>query len=236
MDEKESDMNDLERFEEGLELLYLLRERGMSTVDTFLKECSEPDRREILTTLHKRGDIERDGEGLTLTPSGLAYAERIIRRHRLAEVLMHTVLQVDEAEAESTACIFEHILSEPACDSVCAFLGHPTHCPHGRPIPPGSCCRLTLEKSDAVHPLSEMDVGDLCEVVHIRPRHHTRLDRLGAYGLVPRSIIRLHQKRPSFVVQIDETDLALDLDIAGDIYVRRRIPESGAELSGKSKK
>jgi len=47
------------------------------------------------------------------------------------------------------------------------------------------------------------------------------LDRLGAYGLVPKSLIRLHQKKPSFVVQLDETDLALDRDVASDIYVRR---------------
>ncbi|MBD3162900.1 MAG: DtxR family transcriptional regulator, partial [Candidatus Eisenbacteria bacterium] len=71
-----------------------------------------------------------------------------------------------------------------------------------------------------VQPLSEMEVGAVCEVVHIRPEHHARLDRLAAYGLVPRSVIRLHQKRPSYVVQIDETDLAFDAKVAGDIYVR----------------
>ena len=135
---------------------------------------------------------------------------------------MHTVLQVEEHDMEETACVFEHILGEDACDRVCTVLGHPTHCPHGRPIPPGRCCKLTRQDEEHVSPLSEMDVGDLCEIVHIRPKHHARLDRLGAYGLVPKSVIRLHQKTPSFVVQIDETDLALDRDVAGDIYVRRK--------------
>jgi DtxR family Mn-dependent transcriptional regulator len=133
------------------------------------------------------------------------------------------VLRVDERETEETACVFEHMLSEDACDRVCSFLGHPTHCPHGRAIPAGRCCGLGTESAPEVHPLSEMQVGDLCEVVHIRPRHHTRLDRLGAYGLIPGSTVRLHQKKPSFVIQIDETDLALDVDVARDIYVRRKV-------------
>jgi DtxR family Mn-dependent transcriptional regulator len=210
-----------QQLEEGLEILFLLRERGISTTDAFLKECREPKPRAILNELERRGLVAREEEELHLTPGGLPLAEAVIRRHRLAEVLMSTVLQVEEEEMEQTACVFEHMLSEDACDRVCAFLGHPTHCPHKRPIPPGRCCKLTRPESEHVGPLSEMDVGDLCEVVHIRPNHHARLDRLGAYGIVPKSRIRLHQKKPSFVIQIDETDLALDRDVAGDIYVRR---------------
>lgn len=211
-----------EWIDEGLELLYLLRERGLSSADVFLKECKEPQPAALLEEMKKRGLVEEEGGELQLSAHGLPLAEGVIRRHRLAEVLMRTVLQVEEREMEETACVFEHILGEDACDRVCTFLGHPTHCPHGRPIPAGRCCKLTREDEEHVSPLSAMEVGDLCEVVHIRPKHHARLDRLGAYGLVPKSVIRLHQKVPSFVIQIDETDLALDRDVAGDIYVRRK--------------
>lgn len=215
-------MNDRQRIDEGLELLYLLRERGILDRSTFLRECREEDPEGLLHEIQKAGLTERGGEdALSLSESGLTQAEGVIRRHRLAEVLFQSVLQMDEQETEETACAFEHMLSEGSCDRVCSFLGHPTHCPHGRIIPAGHCCGLGTESATEVHPLSEMQVGDLCEVVHIRPRHHTRLDRLGSYGLIPGSTIRLHQKKPSFVLQIDETDLALDVDVARDIYVRR---------------
>jgi DtxR family Mn-dependent transcriptional regulator len=217
-----------QQLEEGLELLYLLRERGLSSTSVFLKECKESDPASLLRELGRQGLVDEEYDELRLTPDGLTSAKGVIRRHRLAEVLMHTVLQVEEREMEETACVFEHILGEDACDRVCTFLGHPTHCPHGRPIPPGRCCKLAPEDEERVAPLSEMDVGDLCEVVHIRPKHHARLDRLGAYGLVPKSVIRLHQKTPSFVIQIDETDLALDRDVAGDIYVRRKEETPGS--------
>jgi DtxR family Mn-dependent transcriptional regulator len=208
------------RIEEGLEVLFALRERGMSDVVSFHRVCPEPQPEALLLELGAAGLLTREADSLTLTPAGLARAAGIVRRHRLAEVLMRSVLEVEESEMEQTACAFEHILGEASVERVCAFLGHPARCPHGRPIPPGRCCSLTAEDGEKVQPLSEMQVGDLCEVVHIRPKHHARLDRLGAYGLVPRSVIRLHQKRPSFVVQIDETDLAIDVDVAKDIYVR----------------
>jgi DtxR family Mn-dependent transcriptional regulator len=214
-------MIEKQQLEEGLELLYLLKEMGISERSVFLREFQEPEPEAILRELTNQGAVTLADDQLTLTPYGLTLAEAVIRRHRLAEVLMHSVLMVENQEMEETACVFEHILSEHACDQVCTFLGHPTHCPHGRAIPPGRCCRLTREEDEGVQPLTEMDVGDVCRVIHIRPQHHARLDQLGAYGLVPDSVIRLHQKRPSFVVQIDETDLALDVDVASDIYVRR---------------
>jgi putative ABC transport system ATP-binding protein len=76
-----------------------------------------------------------------LTPRGRERAGSIIRRHRLAERLFTDSLAMDsETEIEEQACKFEHILSPEATDKICAFLGHPTTCPHGAPIPPGACC------------------------------------------------------------------------------------------------
>ncbi len=54
----------------------------------------------------------------------------------------------------------------------------------------------------------------------ITPKHHARLDKLSSLGIVPGSIVRVHQKKPSFVLEIDETELALDEDIAKEIYVK----------------
>jgi putative ABC transport system ATP-binding protein len=76
-----------------------------------------------------------------LTARGRQRAADIIRRHRLAERLFTDSLALDsETEIEQQACKFEHILSPEATDKICSFLGHPRTCPHGAPIPPGSCC------------------------------------------------------------------------------------------------
>jgi putative ABC transport system ATP-binding protein len=81
-----------------------------------------------------------------LTPRGRERAGSIIRRHRLAERLFTDSLAMDsESEIEQQACKFEHILSPEATDKICTFLGHPKTCPHGAPIPPGSCCGVDAD-------------------------------------------------------------------------------------------
>ncbi|MFQ5663132.1 MAG: metal-dependent transcriptional regulator [Terriglobia bacterium] len=80
-----------------------------------------------------------DGE-VNFTLAGEARATDLIRRYRLAERLFSDTFTLAEAEAESTACQFEHILSPAVTDKICSFLNHPRTCPHGQPIPRGGCC------------------------------------------------------------------------------------------------
>jgi putative ABC transport system ATP-binding protein len=75
-----------------------------------------------------------------LTPVGSQRARDVVRRHRLAERLFKDTFSIDESEAHTQACRFEHIISPELDQRICTFLGHPKTCPHGNPIPPGDCC------------------------------------------------------------------------------------------------
>ncbi len=81
----------------------------------------------------------RDGE-VQLTPVGSQRARDVVRRHRLAERLFKDTFSIEESEAHTQACKFEHIISPELDQRICTFLGHPKTCPHGNPIPPGDCC------------------------------------------------------------------------------------------------
>jgi DtxR family Mn-dependent transcriptional regulator len=72
-------------------------------------------------------------------------------------------------------------------------------------------------------PLRDLEPGDEGRITFIAPKEHARLDRLSSLGVIPGSTIKLHQKRPSFVIRIGETDLAIDEEIAKEIYVRKKI-------------
>jgi DtxR family Mn-dependent transcriptional regulator len=72
-----------------------------------------------------------------------------------------------------------------------------------------------------VIPLEELGLGEEGRIVFITPRSHLRLDRLSNLGVVPGSIVRMHQRNPSHVLQIGETTIALDRDIVKDIYVKK---------------
>ncbi len=161
------------------------------------------------------------GESIELLPEGAERARGIVRRHRLAEILFAQVLEVDAHDAERSACELEHMLSERVVDRVCTFLGHPPNCPHGKPIPQGSCCRLyTRQVEPLITRLVDLPLGSTGTVVFIAPRSVQRLNRLAAFGVVPGSVVRLIERRPSVVLACGQTSIAIEDDIGREIYVR----------------
>ena len=80
---------------------------------------------------------------VVLTAKGKKYAEDIVRRHRLAEHLFVQGSGLDNDQPRHPhSCGSRPILSPEVAETICASLGHPRMCPHGNPIPPGSCCSL----------------------------------------------------------------------------------------------
>jgi DtxR family Mn-dependent transcriptional regulator len=202
--------------------LWELDERGETSVDELRKAVRVERFDEVLAALAQRGLVYTAAESVTLTPEGRQLAESVMRRHRLAEFLFSSVLDVEDDRAvNQTACVMEHILSPSVTESVCSFLGHPKFCPHGKPIPAGSCCRsFSNTVEPLVQPLDQLAVGRSAKIVYIVPRDPARLVKLSDLGLVPGVVVRLQQKRPATVVGVGETTLALDRDIASEIYVK----------------
>ena len=69
-------------------------------------------------------------------------------------------------------------------------------------------------------PMKDLEPGNRARITFISPRDHGRMDRLSTLGIVPGTEIVLHQKKPAFVIRAGETELALDIDIAAEIYVK----------------
>lgn len=208
--------------DEILELLWTLREEGKASRTELLRLTAEDRPETLLDELVSSGHVLSIGEEVRLTTRGEERARGIIRRHRLAEVLLHNLFDLDNTQLESSACQFEHILSEPVTESVCSFLGHPPACPHGRPIPRGECCdRIRAEIQPLVTRLSDASLGTPVRIVFITPKSKKRLEKLSALGIVPGSRLRLLQRNPSFVIQIGQTTVAVDRDITDEIYVKQ---------------
>ncbi|HXX95353.1 MAG TPA: iron dependent repressor, metal binding and dimerization domain protein [Planctomycetota bacterium] len=94
--------------------------------------------------MERKALVRPEGDTFLLTPQGHDRARDIIRRHRLAECLFRDTFEIRSNEQiESNACVLEHVLSTEVTESICKFLKHPDHCPHGRIIPRGPCCEKT---------------------------------------------------------------------------------------------
>jgi DtxR family transcriptional regulator, Mn-dependent transcriptional regulator len=86
--------------------------------------------------------MERDGllrvEGdrqLALTADGRAQATRVMRKHRLAECLLVSVIGLPWEEVHIEACRWEHVISDSVERRLVELLDYPVRCPHGNVIP-----------------------------------------------------------------------------------------------------
>lgn len=211
---------EVEKEDELLEIMWTLRESGQLSHSSLMESCILEDCGGILKDLAKDGWIDMSGERIDFLPKGEKRAKELVRRHRLSLRLFYDLFSLDGAEAE--ACKFEHILSPEVTDSVCTLLGHPPNSPDGKPIPRGECCAMfRQEMKPLVAPLADLMPGEQAKIVFITPGSHSRLDRLSAMGVVPGSIVKLHQKRPSYVIQLGETTIAVDRDITREIFVKK---------------
>ncbi len=160
------------------------------------------------------------GNRVKLLPAGRVMAEQIIRRHRLAERLICDVLGSHVDESEDAACEFEHLLAEGITSSICTLLGHPRFCPHNRPIPEGDCCRQAREEvKPIVVSCDQLEVGESAKIAYLCTREHALLMKLSNLGIAPGVPLRLLQRWPSFVIQCDETEIAVEENVARNIYV-----------------
>ncbi|MBP1685106.1 MAG: iron dependent repressor [Deltaproteobacteria bacterium] len=211
-----------EQIEEILERLWTLGEQAGAAPPDLTSDSFRFDPADAIADARRRNWVGTGRDGLSLTADGERRAAGIIRRHRLAERLLFDVIHLDSETMEAGACELEHshILSEEATDRVCAFLGHPPTCPHDRPIPRGRCCdKFSHEVRPLVTPLSQGPIGQGYRVVFIASRSHRRMDRLAAFGVVPGATLRLHQRLPTFMIQVGGTDIALEGEVAADIFV-----------------
>lgn len=190
---------------------------------------------EAVKQLTGAGYISVAGDRVTLTEKGRPMARSVVRRHRLAERLLADVLGTGGVLMHEKACKFEHLLDHGLDESVCTLLGHPKVCPHAKPIPPGRCCRR--EKTPArklVSALSQLTPGQNGKVAYVYAPESSQLQKLMAMGILPGAGISLVQNFPSFVFKIDQTQFAVDREIAEAIYVRLVQSDAAGEIDGEA--
>jgi DtxR family Mn-dependent transcriptional regulator len=215
-------ITDKERVDEAMELIWVLAEEGHRGLDRFNLSSDDADTPSLIETLTEGGLVVIEEGNVILTEKGHKMARGLIRRQRLAERLFSDVFEMPDDKVLDDACKMEHILSEELTESVCIFLGHPPTCPHGKPIPRGECCKkFKVEVTPVVTRLSEFEIGALGRITFIVPSETSRISKLNSLGITGGSIIRLVQKTPSFVLQIDETTVAIDPEIAKEIYLKK---------------
>lgn len=150
-------------FEEYCEAIWELREDDIEVIQARIAERLEVSRPAV-SEMIRRMEAEKlikVGSSITLTPSGVTLAERVVRRHRLAERFLTDMLGLSWADAHAEAGKWEHVISEPVELALARVLGDPTTCPHGNPIPGAD-----YQAPDSL-PLSSLSVGTTFTITRI---------------------------------------------------------------------
>jgi DtxR family transcriptional regulator, Mn-dependent transcriptional regulator len=126
--------------EDYVKLVWKAGERGADGLAT--RDIAAALRVSASTVSGNLKKLDRDGliehtpyHGVVLTPLGHETAVAMVRRHRLIETYLVRRLGYSWDEVHTEAEALEHAVSETFLDRIDADLGHPTHDPHGDPIP-----------------------------------------------------------------------------------------------------
>ena len=87
----------------------------------------------------------------------------------------------------------------------------------------------TPETAGAPHPpdatrLDDLPVGARARVVAIGEMPLRTAARLGGFCILPGAVIELLQRKPAFVLRVEETTVALEAKLAGGIWVQSFLP------------
>ncbi len=182
--------------EDYLKSIYGLATRGEPVTTGGLARSlgvSSPSASAMIKRLESEHYLERPQDsGLRLTDTGRTAALRVVRRHRLLEAFLAQVLDMPWDEVHAEAELLEHALSERLEERIDTALGHPTHDPHGDPIPP----RHGPHEEDWGQPLDGVPAGVRFRVARVYDRDSDALRYLGELGIVPGVEVQVEEQAP----------------------------------------
>jgi len=144
--------------------------------------------------------------GVELTDGGRRVALEMLRHHRLLETFLERVLGYGWDEVHDEAERLEHVISERFEARIAETMGHPTHDPHGDPIPDAD---LSMHATVGEIRLSTAAVGTKATLLRVGTQDRDSLNLLGRLGLLPG-------------VRLDVVDIAADglrVAVRGDRFL-----------------
>ncbi len=163
-----------------------------------------------------------DGRSVRLSPTGLGIGRAQVRKHRLAERLLHGILKRPWDVVHDEACRFEHVMTDEITESLVEALGDPTTCPHGNPIPQRDETADTLQIDQREAPLAGCRAGQRAAVSRIVDEKRDILSYLLSLGLLPGVELDVEQVAPfggPLLIRVGEARYAIGRDVAESIRV-----------------
>ncbi len=206
--------------EEYLETILALSEEGVPVIGARIAERlgrSAPSVSQMLDRLVEDGYVTRDGRRLSLTERGRALAEKVVRKHRLAERLLVDVIGLEWYKVHREAGRWEHVISDDVEARLVELLGDPATCPHGNPIPGSRSPALT----SATRPLADVAEGERVRLLRVSEEVELNLGSLELLDegrFIPGAVARVGGRD-------DEGNVEVEVEGAAALRVSRELSD-----------
>ncbi|MFI5842291.1 metal-dependent transcriptional regulator [Catenuloplanes sp. NPDC051500] len=223
-------MNDLvDTTEMYLKTILELEEEGVPALRARIAERLHQSGPTVSQTVAR---MERDGllrvendRHLHLTDAGRHHAVSVMRKHRLAELLLVNIIGMPYEEAHEEACRWEHVMSDAVEKRVFELLNRPSRSPYGNPIPglealgdgPSDEVARPGERNLAFPGLTgDVVVSRICESVQTNA---DVLRQLHAAGVDPGAVVTVAQERDAVTIDRSGDKIKLPREVASRVFV-----------------
>lgn len=208
--------------EDYLKTIYLLGEEHPQVTASMLSETLQVSAAAVTKMgrrLQAKNLVEYDrSRGFTLIDQGRAIALEMVRHHRLLEKYLHEELGYPWDRVHEEAEVLEHVISEEFEERIDRLLGHPTHDPHGDPIP----TREGLIDERQFPSLNKMEIGETAIIRRVTNQDSTMLEYMGRLGLYPDTELRLIAREPyggSLQFCLGDEEISVGYILAEHVFV-----------------
>lgn len=176
----------------------------------------------LIENMETQGLVESRGNDLHLTAEGERWALHVVRAHRLWERYLADEARMPLERVHGEAQRREHSLTEAQLNELDAALGHPTHDPHGDPIPTREG---KMNRAEGM-PVTAWQVDSPARIAHLEDEPALAFQQILAAGLRLGQDIRIIEKTPNRIVLSDgENEYRFAPAVAYNIHVTA-LPES----------
>lgn len=183
-------------------------------------EISNAATSEMAKKLAESGLIKYEKyKGLRLTKKGEKIAIDVVRRHRLWELFLVKVLNLNWAEVHDEAEKLEHISSEKLIDKIDEFLNYPEFDPHGEPIPRKNGKLPVLPETIN---LSDAEIGESYQIAKVDDSSNELMNYLMKIGVKLNETVKIIEKLNfdnSIIIEIKGSTVNLSEKVTKSIYV-----------------
>lgn len=158
-------------------------------------------------------------KGVALTESGRQRALTVVRRQRLWGRFLADHLKITWSQVYDLSCRLEHATDVEVTEALAEFLGNPTICPHGHPIPDVDGKVVDQPAT----PLNQIDFEQEVEVIRIEQPELTLCEHLEEKGILPGTNLTIIDEAPyngPYTLLLNGQEVTLGREISSRVMVQ----------------